>query len=239
MRVNSLIMLLSVACILSAGCVASQGDMNSVYARQTRLEAKMDSLTKQVQSMKGSQGRAGTDPALKEELYRLQQEVNDLKRSYSELNAKLSKSEFDLPVPSEGGSTEIETASMNTEEVIYNQGYTELSEGNYEESRKKFKMFLSKYPKSSKAGDATYWIAESYYREGEFEEAILDYQRFIDTYPSDDRVPLSYLKQGLSLMEIGKNEEAQLFFETLIDKYPQSDEANTAKEKIRELAVSG
>ena len=72
MRVNSLIMLLSVACILSAGCVASQGDMNSVYARQTRLEAKMDSLTKQVQSMKGSQG-SGTDPALKEELYRLQQ----------------------------------------------------------------------------------------------------------------------------------------------------------------------
>ena len=232
-------MLLSVTCILSAGCVASQGDMNSVYARQTRLEAKMDSLTKQVQSIKSSSQGTGTDPALKEQMYQLQQEVNSLKKSYSELNAKVNKSEFALPVPSEGGSTEFETASISTEETIYDQGYTELSEGNYEESRKKFKLFLSKYPKSSKAGDATYWIAESYYREGQFEEAILDYQRFIDTYPSDDRVPLSYLKQGLSLMEIGKNEEAQLFFETLIDKYPQSDEANTAKEKIRELAVSG
>lgn len=231
-------MLLSAACILSAGCVASQGDMNSVYARQTRLEAKMDSLTKQVQSIKGVRG-TGTDPALREQVFQLQQEVSSLKSSYSELNAKVNRSEFDLPVPSEGGSTDVESASMSTEEVIYNQGYTELSEGNYEESREKFKILLSKYPKSSKAGDATYWIAESYYREGEFEEAILDYQRFIDTYPSDDRVPLSYLKQGLSLMEIGKNEEAQLFFETLIDKYPQSDEANTAKEKIRDLAVSG
>ena len=239
MKVNSIIMLLVGACIFSAGCVASQGDLNSIYARQTRLEAKMDSLTKEVQSIKGSSQGGGTDPALREQVFQLQQEVDNLKRSYSDLDSKVSKSELELPAPTEGGSEGFESASVSTEEIIYNEGYTELSEGNYPESREKFKMFLSKYPKSAKAGDATYWIAESYYREGEFEEAILDYQRFIDTYPSDDRVPLSYLKQGLSLMEIGKNEEAQLFFETLIDKYPQSDEANTAKEKIRELAVSG
>ena len=173
-------------------------------------------------------------------MYQLQQEVSALKSSYSGLDAKVNRPDFELPESTEEGpTTEIESASFSTEEIIYNEGYTQLSEGNYEESREKFKLYLSKYPKSSKASDATYWIAESYYREGEFEEVILDYQRFIDTYPSDDRVPLSYLKQGLSLMEIGKNEEAQLFFETLIDKYPQSDEANTAKEKIRELAVSG
>lgn len=232
-------MLICVVGLLSAGCVASQGDMNSVYARQTRLEAKMDSLSKQVQSMETSGGTA-TDPALREQVYQLQQEVSALKSSYSELDAKVNSPGFTLPESTEeGGTTEIESASFSTEEIVYNEGYTELSEGNYAASREKFKMFLSKYPKSSKAPDATYWIAESYYRQGEFEEAILDYQRFIDTYPSDDRVPLSYLKQGLSLMEIGKNEEAQLFFETLIDKYPQSDEANTAKEKIRELAVSG
>jgi tol-pal system protein YbgF len=225
---------------MSLGCVASQGDVNSVYARQTRLEAKMDSLTKQVQSLKGGSQGTGTDVELREQVFQLQQEVSGLKRSYSDLNAKLSKPDFELPVSSEGGSDDVaSTGSTSTEEVIYSEAYTELSDGNYEESREKFKMFISKYPKSSKAGDASYWIAESYYREGEFEEAILDYQRFIDTYPSDQRVPLSYLKQGLSLMEMGKNEEAKLFFETLIDKYPQSDEANTAKEKIRELAVTG
>ena len=222
---------------MSLGCVASQGDLNSVYARQTRLESKMDRLTKEVRALKGSQG-AGTDVGLREQVFQLEQEVSNLNRSYSDLNAKLNRPSVYLPVPSEGGS-EVVAGYMNTEEAIYNQGYTELSEGNYEESREKFKLFLSNYPESSKVGDASYWIAESYYREGEFEEAILDYQRFIDTYPSDERVPLSYLKQGLSLMKMGKNVEAKLFFETLIDKYPQSDEANTAKEKIRELAVSG
>lgn len=239
MRVNSIVILLCLLSVLGAGCVASQGDLNSIYARQTRLEAKMDMLTKQVQSMEGTKG-TGADPALREQVYKLEQEVNALKSSYSDLNAKVNKPDFEMPESTEiGAGTEIETGSISTEEIVYNEGYTQLSEGNYEESREKFKLYLSKYPNSSKASDATYWIAESYYRQGEFEEAILDYQRFIDTYPSDNRVPLSYLKQGLSLMEIGKNEEAQLFFETLIDKYPQSDEANTAKEKIRELAVSG
>lgn len=239
MRVNAINLLLMSTCIMSLGCVASQGDLNSVYARQTRLEAKMGRLTQEVRALKGSSSQGmGASIELREQVFQLQQEVSGLNRSYSDLNAKLSKPGFELPVPSEGGS-EFATGSMNTEEVIYNQGHTELSEGNYVESREQFKLFISKYPESSKTGDASYWIAESYYREGEFEEAILDYQRFIDTYPSDDRVPLSYLKQGLSLMKIGKNEEAKLFFETLIDKYPQSDEAITAKEKIRELAVSG
>ena len=146
-------------------------------------------------------------------------------------------------VGSEGGSAltslDEQTIDVGTEDYVFNQGYTDLSEGNYGGSREQFKLFLSKYPDSSKASDATYWIAESYYRQGEFEEAILEYQKFIDSYPKDDRVPLSYLKQGFSLIEIGREEEAKLFFQTLIDKYPKSEEASTAKEKIRELAVNG
>jgi tol-pal system protein YbgF len=180
----------------------------------------------------------------------LEEQVRDLNRSYSSLEARVNQSSsVGLPSPPAGiteggselgsiGSTE-SPIDTETEDFIFNKGYTELSEGDYVGSREQFKLFLSKYPDSSKASDATYWIAESYYRQGEFEESILEYQKFIDSYPKDDRVPLCYLKQGMSLIEIGREEEAKLFFQTLIDKYPQSEEAKTAKEKIRELAVNG
>ena len=36
---------------MSVGCVATQSDVSSVYARQTRLEAKMERLSQQVQSL--------------------------------------------------------------------------------------------------------------------------------------------------------------------------------------------
>jgi tol-pal system protein YbgF len=241
------IFVLAGICYMSAGCVATQNDVSSVYARQTRLEAKMDSLSQQVRSLQSSGVSGGNNAQLQQQVSQLEDQVRDLNRSYSSLEARVNQgSTVGLPNPpesvTEGGSelTSIDsTIDTETEDFIFNKGYTELSEGDYSGSREQFKLFLTKYPDSSKASDATYWIAESYYRQGEFEESILEYQKFIDSYPKDDRVPLSYLKQGLSLIEIGRDEEAKLFFQTLIDKYPQSEEAKTAKEKIRELAVNG
>jgi len=226
---------------MSLGCVAKQSEVNTVYARQTRLEAKMERLSQQVQSIqKSGGGSGGNDIELREKVFQMEKQINDLNQSYSRLEAKVNQGSLGLPDTPESGSeggSELSSLDIKTEDFIFNKGYTDLSEGNYNGSREQFKLFLSKYPDSAKANDAAYWIAESYYRQGEFEEAILEYQKFIDAYPKDDRVPLSYLKQGLSLVEIGREEEAKLFFQTLIDKYPQSEEAKTAKEKIRELAV--
>lgn len=233
--------ILAVSCLMSLGCVATQGDVNSVYARQTRLEGKMDRLSKEVQTLSANQSSPGTDVELREKVYQLEAGMKELSQSYSKLESRVNQLSLGTaPITTGSEFTDVAsvgTTTVNNEDLIFNQGYTELGEGNFEASRVQFREFLSKYPKSSKANDATYWIAESYYREGEFEESILEYQRFIDTYPKDDRVPLAYLKQGLSLVEIGKQEEAKLFFQTLIDKYPNSDEAKTAKEKITELAV--
>ena len=129
MRVNAIHLLLLLTCIMSLGCVASQGDLNSVYARQTLLEAKMGRLTQEVRALKGSSSQGmGATIELREQVFQLQQEVSGLNRSYSDLNAKLSKPGFELPVTTEGGS-EFATGSMNTEEVLYKQGYTDRGAG--------------------------------------------------------------------------------------------------------------
>lgn len=247
MSIRALIVVALAVSAMSAGCVATQGDVSSVYARQTRLEARMDRLSRDMQSLSQKEASAsGTDVELREKVYQMEQSLRDLNEAYSKLSAKVNQMSLGgaPPPATELGSQQqpgpgpvAPAVEVNEADVLFNNGYTALGDGNYQDSRSQFKEFLAKYPKSAKASDATYWIAESYYREGEFEESILEYQKFIDTYPKDGRVPLAYLKQGLSLVEIGKNEEAQLFFQTLIDKYPNSDEARTAKEKITELAV--
>jgi len=242
MHAKAINIMVAVISIMSLGCVATQSDVSSVYARQTRLEAKVERLSNEVKTIDQTESTTtGTDVELREKVYQLEAKIAELNQAYSKLDSKVNQLTLGSapPVTESGSHAQIpsETASVNTEEVMFNEGYTELSDGNYEGSRAKFKEYLSRYPKSAKANDATYWIAESYYREGQFEESILEYQRFIDTYPKDQRVPLAYLKQGMSLVEIGKQEEAKLFFQTLIDKYPNSDEAKTAKEKISELAV--
>ncbi len=245
MKLNVLIIFCMGLILMSMGCVATQDDMSGLYARQTRLEAKTERLSKEVQALKRTESTGGTsDIELREKIFLMEEQIEKLKRSNSRLEARVNSLSTGGSDVSSGGSLgvegkpDVEVDTRETEELMFDEGYTYLSDGKYEEAREQFKMFMHKYPKSPKATDALYWTADSYYREGEYEESILEYQRFIDTYPSDKRVPLSYLKQGLSLINIGRNEEAKLFLQTLIDKYPQSEEAKTAKEKISKLAVT-
>ncbi|MEE9214089.1 MAG: tol-pal system protein YbgF [Thermodesulfobacteriota bacterium] len=216
--------------LMGCGIVTTQSDMTGVYARQTRLEAKVDRLSKQLNSVKSTESK---NIGLTEKVFQLEEKINSLNNKVSSLVSRYTELNTEVSI---GGTGAL---GSNSEAIIYNEGYKQLSEGNYEKSRRQFNIFMDKYPNSSQASDALFWISESYYREGKYEESILEYQRFIDAYPKDKRVPLSYLKQGIALVKIGRNEEAKLFFQTVIDKYPKSEEAKAAREKIRELAVNG
>lgn len=228
---------------LLIGCVATNEDLKGVYARQMRLEAQTNRLTKEVEELKRqTQLKTSNDnEEIKLQIARLEERIQTLEESYTQLKRRLDQLSS-LP-PSTTGSpsppTAPQTREISTEQQLFNEGYKNLTEGNYGKAREQFSLFLKRYPDSPEAKDALYWIAESYYREGKFEEAILEFQRFIDTYPKDERVPLSYLKQGLSLINIGREEEAKLFLQTLIDKFPKSEEAKIAREKLKELARKG
>ncbi len=222
------------------GCVATTDDMKGLYARQTRLEARVERIYQDVESLKKQSLAGGSSD--EKQLAEIEASLAELEQSYSELTKRLNNLETrtmsSVPAPSHSGSfTGSGTSALQYEARVYEEAYKNLAEGNYIEARNQFKQFMANYPNSAQVADAQYWIAESYYREGKFEESILEFQRFIDTYPKDNRVPLSYLKQGLSLINIGRNEEAKLFLQTLIDKYPNSEEARIAREKLRELAV--
>ena len=219
------------------GCVATQGDMRGLYARQNRLEAKTEKLTQEVEALKRASLTSNSDEML-DQLVVLEKKVSNLERTNNELKQQLGQQSLSQEHTSTTNQpAEGQTDTSQSGGPLFNEGYTYLSEGNYKLAREKFNIYLDSNPNSAEASDAVYWIAESYYREGKFEQAILDFQRFIDSYPKDSRVPLSYLKQGLSLINIGRKEEAKLFLQTLIDKYPKSDEAKIAKEKLNELAV--
>lgn len=225
------------------GCVATNEDVRGLYARQARLEARTEQLSQDVEALK-TQAQDSNGKEINAQITQHEKQLKSMEQSYSELRENvdvLMKRETTsvYPPPSrlvtpQGSGTS--TTIIESETSIYSEGYSNLSQGKYRDAREQFELFISNYPNSSKAPDAQYWIAETYYREGNFEEAILEFQGFIEAYPRDSKVPLAYLKQGLSLINIGRKEEARIFLQTLIDKYPQSEEAKVAQEKLKELA---
>ncbi|HEY7536171.1 MAG TPA: tol-pal system protein YbgF [Thermodesulfobacteriota bacterium] len=224
------------------GCVATNDDVRGLYARQIRLEAKTEQLSQDLQALK-RETQSSNNALTNDEIIRIQKQLKGMQESYTELRNRVDeltrKETASVYSPSstvprvESGIT---TNVTESETSMYTDAYNDLSQGRYKDAREQFKQFASKYPNSSKAPEAQYWIAESFYREGNFEESILEFQGFIEANPKDSKVPLAYLKQGLSLVNIGRKEEARIFLQTLIDKYPQSEEAKVAQQKLKELA---
>jgi len=241
-----------------ASCVATQDDVGGLYARQNRLEAKVDKLSKEV-NVTASKGYSSNSDnrEVSNQVFQLETKVFDLEQQVSRMESQIQLLEQNLtnveassvkyrPVPTQPKQprptpAQIETQSTAVlepeikEPTLFDIGYKNFNDGNYAQARQNFRAFLREDPKAKQAPDATFWIADSYYKEGLYEESILEYQRLIDVYPRDPRVPLAYLKQGMGLMKLNKNEEAKLFFQTLIDKYPGSPEADEAAKKISEL----
>ena len=249
---------LTVLCVLiMSGCVATQEDVGGLYARQNKLEARMERLSQEMDVIKKKNFGVDSGSAnAGDQIFQLQTKVDDLERNISDIDSGLSSLQNDVQKLNKRVSTvssqaqslqknaaaksqqkteEVSTAPKEPELNDFDKGYRNLGEGKYKLAREQFNSYIKNNPDSTKVPDSVFWIADSYYRQGNYEEAILAYQKLIDSYPKDSRVPLAYLKQGLSLRKLDKKDEAKLFFETLVDKYPDSEEAQQAKKNLEEL----
>ena len=84
------------------------------------------------------------------------------------------------------------------------------------------------------AGNAQFWLGETYYREQWYEKAILEYQKVIENYPDGNKIEASLLKQGLAFFNLGDKANARLILQELIRKHPKSNEAQIARQKVKE-----
>jgi len=98
-----------------------------------------------------------------------------------------------------------------------------------------FLAFLQKYPKSTLADHAQYWVAESYYSLNDYKKAISEYQILIQKYPRSAKAKTALFKQGLSFMGLKMYTDAKPFFEKVIAEFPNTSEAAQAVGRIKEI----
>jgi tol-pal system protein YbgF len=122
-----------------------------------------------------------------------------------------------------------------SEEELYSKAKLSFDQGNMQQSRRGFEELIQRYPNSSNADNAQFWIGETFFREKAYEKSILEYQKVIEKYPKGNKVPSALLKQGHAFLALGDKVNSRLIFEELIRKYPQSAEAKAASDKLKEI----
>jgi tol-pal system protein YbgF len=144
------------------------------------------------------------------------------------LNFETTESELKLE---KGPHTKsgIRYAKELSADEIYKLAKQALVQNDFETAREGFGQLLKRYPKSSQADNAQFWIGETYYLEKWYEKAILEYQKVIEKYPKGNKVPASLLKQGFAFSSLGDKANTLIFLTELLKNYPKSNEAKIAK----------
>ena len=119
-----------------------------------------------------------------------------------------------------------ETAAGTAEDLptdsaasMYDAAFQALREQKYDRAETAFKAFLKKYKDDALAGNAQYWLGETYYVRGNYPEAAKIFAQGYQKYPKSSKAPDNLLKLGLSLSQNGKTKEACVTLQQLGVQY--------------------
>jgi len=121
------------------------------------------------------------------------------------------------------------------EQAAYDAAFKSLRGGDYVTASRGFRDFLTKYPESSLAPNAYYWLGESYYVTMNYPVAIEAFQRLVKQYPQSDKVSDGLLKVGYCQIELKQQDAAVATLKQVSSKYPGSKAAGLAQERLRRL----
>ncbi len=212
------------AVFLFPAAVSAQS-LGEYEARMSQLEEQIRTLTNENEKLSFAQSQ------LSERLERLNKDVNlrlqDLEQGKGNGGGKTAAV---TPPPTTSAPTKAPAAEASTSKAAvtlkgtpqeqYQQAFSLVTQGDYIGAEGALKSFIQSHPKDALAGNAQYWLAETYYARGEYEQASKAFLTGYQNYPQNAKAPDSLLKLGLSLGQLGKSKEACTAYNQLNAKYP-------------------
>src|SRR6266849_1521403 len=114
---------------------------------------------------------------------------------------------------------------------LYAAARKKLDAGDTGIARQFLAEFLAKYPKDELAGNAQYWLGETYYAEKRWNEAIVEFQKVLKDHRGSEKTPDALLKIGMAFQNQKDCKNALLFFDEVQQAYKSSPAAKMAREQ--------
>lgn len=128
-------------------------------------------------------------------------------------------------VPEKVETAALGTAATGDPEVIYERSYESLLRRQFTDAEVGFRGFLTNYREHSLAGNAQYWLGETYYVQGDYKQAAQAFLSGYRDFPKSRKAADSLLKLGLSLNRLGQKEQACAAFAQVGSQFPKAAEA--------------
>lgn len=113
--------------------------------------------------------------------------------------------------------------------TLYNEAFASIKKQNYKNAEKQFEAFLELHPKNSLAGNAQYWLGESYFARGQFDKAAVAFAEGFQKYRDSQKAPDNLFKLGLTMARLNKKQEACIAFKNFLTEYPKVSDSMTKR----------
>jgi tol-pal system protein YbgF len=112
-----------------------------------------------------------------------------------------------------------------TADEQYQYAFDLLRQNKYGDAEQALRTFVDQYPEHPLAGNANYWLGETFYVRQDYGNAALTFAEGFQRYPQGGKAPDSLLKLGMSLAALGETGDACKAFQELTARYPNASDA--------------
>ena len=201
----------------------------SVQEAQANTNIQVDALSTQVQSLRD------TVDELRARLGMISQEVAETRNVLQTVDARLAP--LGLGEPAQAGATPARPPASQapSADVLYSSALRDFISGKYDLARQEFLDYLKHYGRTQLAGNAQFYIADTYYQQKDYRRAVTEYDKVFAQYPGSYKIAASHLKKGYALLELNEREKGVEELRALVDKFPGTEEGKWAQARLERL----
>ena len=220
------------------GAIEQQGfELDGIKKRQRELYLDIDRRLRDLESGASAQAPAGSISVP-------QIETTAAVESTSSSQAPAVETAASQPAAASSQTTtasvsQTPSVTQSAEKAAYQAAFDTLKEGRYKKAKTELKTFLSRYPNSSYAGNAQYWLAEAHYVTRNFDQGVVEFKLVLDKYPASNKVPDAMLKLGYTFYELKQFPQAKSILNDLRQKFPDETASRLAAKRLDRIRKEG
>jgi tol-pal system protein YbgF len=205
---------------------------------RAKTESRLDTQAKAQLDLAGQIQRQADEIArLRGQIETLTYELETARKRqqdfYIDLDTRLRKLEPQAGAAETAAEAPKPAVDPAAESRDYEVAINLLRTSKFKDAGAAFAAFLEKYPDSSLAPNAQFWLGSAWYAQRDCKKAIEAHSYVTSKWPDSAKAPDSLLSIATCQQELGNPSGARRTLENLVAKYPGAPAAETAKLRLK------
>lgn len=218
---------------LSEQLAAVERKLDSRNRAQVNIQRQLTDLQTEVDEIRGVTELHG---------HKLSQILERQRELYQELDRRVSQAVQapQIPATIASNNTNLAPTIDYSSDLTENESYDHavnlvLKEKKYDEAIEKFKAFNKKYPESTYAANAHYWLGQLLFTKGELSAAENEFSIVVNAHKDSTKRSDAMLKLAMVSDKQDNKARARNLYTKLIKEYPSTSAAKLAGSRLDSL----